>query len=186
MNHTDYFGYLRRRSRLGGIYRRYFLYPTLNRFLKGNTLDVGCGIGDFLCYRPNTVGTDINPHAVEWCRNLGMDVTLMRADELPYKAGSFQNVVMDNVLEHIENPANIIEEVKRVLVPNGTFLVGVPGLRGYECDSDHKIFYDKNRLISVLDSHGFSAKRIIYTPFCSKWLDKHMKQYCLYGVFAAQ
>ena len=41
----QYYHYLRQRSRLGLWYRRYWLYPRLNKHLRGQTLDVGCGIG---------------------------------------------------------------------------------------------------------------------------------------------
>jgi ubiquinone/menaquinone biosynthesis C-methylase UbiE len=56
-----YFEYLMRRSFLGDLYRRYVLYPRLNLHLNGKVLDVGCGIGDMLSYRKNTVGLDVNP-----------------------------------------------------------------------------------------------------------------------------
>ncbi len=48
MNHNDYFNYLKTRSNFGFLYRKYFLYPILDFFLKKPCLDVGCGLGDFL------------------------------------------------------------------------------------------------------------------------------------------
>ena len=47
MNQNDYFNYLKTRSNFGFFYRKYFLYPILDFFLKKPCLDVGCGLGDF-------------------------------------------------------------------------------------------------------------------------------------------
>ena len=59
ISHQEYFKYLSKRSILGVLYRRYRLYPMLCRYLKGNVLDYGCGIGDFLKYHENSIGIDI-------------------------------------------------------------------------------------------------------------------------------
>ncbi len=179
----QYCHYLRQRSRLGLWYRRYWLYPRLDKHLRGRTLDVGCGIGDFLNHRAGTVGVDINPAAVEWCRHQGMDAHLMEADVLHFDAGSFDSAVLDNVLEHLTFPAPLLREIRRVLRTNGTVVVGVPGRRGYSADPDHKICYDESMLISTLAAAGFSLQQIFHTPFRSNWLDLRMRQYCIYGAF---
>ena len=55
-SNDQYFNYLKGRTRLGAWYRAHVLYPKLTRRLFGRTLDVGCGIGDMLSYRTDTVG----------------------------------------------------------------------------------------------------------------------------------
>jgi len=182
-DHADYFDYLRSRSRLGLLYRRLMLYPRLARHVSGRVLDVGCGIGDFLEFRPGTVGVDVNPHAVEWCRRRGLECRLMEADHLPFPDGGFDGVMLDNVLEHLTAPEPLLDEIRRVLEPGGRLLVGVPGLRGYECDRDHKVYYDEAGLKRVVSDAGFSLKRIFYTPFRSAWVAARLPQFCLYGVF---
>ena len=62
-----YFEYLKDRSILGFFYRNFFLYPKLNKLLDAQTLDIGCGVGDFLKFRPNTIGVDINKNCIDWC-----------------------------------------------------------------------------------------------------------------------
>src|SRR5437899_2599813 len=96
-----YFEYLQTRSALALSYRRWWLYPRLARRLEGLTLDIGCGIGDMLAFRPNTVGVDVNIRLVEHCRSLGFDACLMQPDVLPFEDGHFDSVLLDNVLEHI-------------------------------------------------------------------------------------
>ena len=178
-----YFEYLKGRSRLGWLYRRYLLYPKLCRYLDGKTLDVGCGIGDFINCRKGTVGVDINPATVEWCRQSELDVHLMSPNMLPFQDVSFDSAILDNVLEHLTEPAELLKEIRRVLRPHSSLVVGVPGQRGYAMDSDHKVFYDEVKLVSTLVSAGFGLKRLFHMPLRSAWLDVRMRQYCLYGVF---
>ena len=186
VNNTDegYFNYLRSRSAMGLLYRNHWLYPRLVRVLRGRVLDVGCGIGDFLEFRPGTIGVDINRYAVDSCRRRGLDARHMSADALPFPDGSFDCVVMDNVLEHILEPAPLLAEISRVLDPKGCVLIGVPGLRGYACDSDHKVFYAEDTLDELMRRSGYVKARTFYTPLKSDWLDRVLPQYCLYGLYA--
>lgn len=180
----QYFDYLMRRSRLGHWYRRYWLYPALCRQLHGRVLDVGCGIGDMLRYRPDTLGVDINPSTVEFCKQQGLDARLMEPDILPFSDGKFDGVVLDNVLEHLAAPAPLLAEARRVLRADGIFVVGVPGPRGYASDPDHKVFYDESRLVSTLDGAGFGWRRTLRMPLPFEALGSRLRSYCIYGIFA--
>jgi SAM-dependent methyltransferase len=181
---AEYFEYLQQRSKLGLVYRKYWLYPKLSRCLKGKSLDIGCGIGDLLAFRPNTVGVDINEKTVGWCKSLGYSVDLMEIDTLPYHDASFDSIIMDNVLEHIVDPKFILEEIHRVLVPGGNLVIGVPGLLGYQRDSDHKVFYSKTCLINTINQAGFVGNKVFAMPLDIDWLETRMSQYCIYGVFS--
>lgn len=182
-DHAAYFAYLRQRGRLGWLYRRYWLYPRLCRQMSGRVLDVGCGIGDLLRYRANTVGVDINPLTVEWCRHEGLDARLMEEDRLPFADGEFDGVMLDNVLEHISHPGPLLGEIHRVTRRGGTLLIGVPGHKGYALDPDHKVFYDEAGLRQAATAAGFHPVKMMHMPVKSVWLDARIPQYCLYGVF---
>ena len=182
-SYEEYFSYLQQRSSLGYLYRSYRLYPRINSYLCGNVLDIGCGIGDFLKYRAETVGVDVNPETVKYCQQQKLDARVMEIDQLPFESSVFDGVMMDNVLEHIEEPEPILKEVRRVLVEGGKFVVGVPGSKGYASDPDHKIFYSKEKLIITLSKAGFVEVGIVGMPLDFDWLDDKISQYCLYGVF---
>jgi SAM-dependent methyltransferase len=182
-NYQEYFEYLTNRSRIGLFYRNFWLYPRLCDHLAGRVLDVGCGIGDFVKFRKQTTGTDINPETVKFCKRQGLDVVQMDIDRLPFSSGEFDGVLLDNVLEHIKSPKSLIEEVYRVLKPSGTFLIGVPGRKGYTKDPDHKVFYDQNKLVEIISAYGFTSKTDFYMPLKSAILDVHLAQSCLYAKF---
>jgi len=182
-SYEEYFSYLQQRSSLGYLYRSYRLYPRINSYLCGNVLDIGCGIGDFLKYRAETVGVDVNPETVKYCQQQKLDARIMEIDQLPFESSTFDGVLMDNVLEHIGEPELILKEVRRVLVEGGKFVVGVPGSKGYASDPDHKVFYSKEKLIMTLSKAGFVEENIIGMPLDLDWLDDKISQYCLYGVF---
>jgi SAM-dependent methyltransferase len=178
-----YFDILRRRSRIALLYRRFWLYPVLCRDFRGRVLDVGCGIGDLLRYRPGTTGVDVNPYLVDWCRSHGLDAQLMEPDRLPFGTGEFQGAMLDNVLEHLVDPLPLLREIRRVLAAPAVLVVGVPGKRGYEGEPDHKRYYDARGLGEVVASAGFRQKRLLRMPFALPGMEHWMKQYCLYGVF---
>lgn len=182
-NYQEYFEYLTNRSRIGLFYRNFWLYPRLCDHLAGRVLDVGCGIGDFVKFRKQTTGTDINPETVKFCKRQGLDVVQMDIDRLPFSSGEFDGVLLDNVLEHIKSPKSLIEEVYRVLKPSGTFLIGVPGRKGYTKDPDHKVFYDQKKLVEIISAYGFTSKTVFYMPLKSAILDVHLAQFCLYAKF---
>lgn len=97
-------------------------------------LDVACGAG----YGTNllaqvaarAVGLDIDPAAIRRAAKKfqAENLTFVTGDcyEMPFEAGSFDVVVANEMIEHIEEHDQFIAEVKRVLVPGGTLLVSTP------------------------------------------------------------
>ena len=105
----------------------------------------------------------------------------MKPDQLPFKDQSFDSVFMDNVLEHIASPDRLFKEIRRILKPKGVLLIGVPGVKGYKRDADHKIFYDEINLATLSDRHAFEVNHVFYTPLVkSNLLNQHLNQYCIY------
>jgi len=174
-----------KRSFLGDLYRRYVLYPRLNLHLKGRVLDVGCGIGDMLSYRKNTVGLDVNSLNVDFCQKRQLEAHMMKPDVISFKDKTFDSVLLDNVLEHIEKPSLLFKEIRRVLKPDGILLIGVPGIKGYESDDDHKVFYDEKKLHALAQKNNFNVNQFFYTPLVkSKFLSQHVRQYCIYSLWS--
>jgi SAM-dependent methyltransferase len=183
-SHLQYFEYLQEKSRLGTAYRNHLLYPRLGKFLTGKVLDIGCGVGDFLSFRKNTVGIDVNENTVNYCKNRGLEVYLAPSIPYPFAGHSFEGAVADNVIEHLTNAVPLIREAHRVLSPGGTFIVGVPGRKGFSHDPDHKKFYDEKDLREVVCSNGFELRALLRMPMNLFLLDRILPQYAIYGVFS--
>ena len=182
-DHEFMFKDLQGKRLVGDLYRRFFLYPKLKKNITGKLVDIGAGLGDFCISYKNSVALDINKYAVKHCQERLIESKLILNNEIDYENNTFDSAIMDNVLEHILEPRQLLSEVYRVLKSKGRFIVGVPGIKGYKSDFDHKVFYDDVKLIKLLDSHDFNLVKKFYTPFKSKFFNDNLKIYCLYCIF---
>jgi SAM-dependent methyltransferase len=108
----------------------------------------------------------------------------MEFDKIPMTNASCDTVVLDNVLEHISNPFPILADIRRVLDADGRLVVGVPGVKGYESDPDHKVFYDEDLLEKVAKESGFAIVEYVYTPlFKGSLFSRKINQYCIYSIW---
>lgn len=182
-NFEEYHKHLLKKSSIGRLYRKYYLFRRISKHLTGLCLDVGCGTGDFVLFRQRTIGADINPFNIELLKSSGREASLITNNKLDFSSNFFDSVLLDNVLEHIEYPDDLILEILRVLKPDGTLLVGVPGILGFNTEVDHKIYYDLKTLEHLFTKHKFELRYHFYTPFQFEYFNQNLKQYCLYAKF---
>jgi SAM-dependent methyltransferase len=86
----------------------------------GLTLEIGGGSGNFKQYYQDVVTSDIT--TAPW-----LDL-VADAQTLPFKAGVFSNIVMFDVLHHIEFPRMFFAEAQRVLIPGGRMVMVEPAI----------------------------------------------------------
>jgi SAM-dependent methyltransferase len=98
-------------------------------------LDVGCGTGELLAYLHDqnftTFGLEPSPEAVEAAQKRGLKVTCSTlnefvADQIQKQAEGFDAITTLNVLEHVPNPVEFIQQTKRILSPGGILCIRVP------------------------------------------------------------
>ena len=99
-------------------------------------LDIGCGVGKFLNKAKEkaaeVTGLELNEDAVALCRNNGLNViNEMIADHAQYKSDYYDVVCMFQVLEHIYDVKNFLENSIKVLKPGGKLVIGVPNNEPY-------------------------------------------------------
>lgn len=96
----------------------------------GSLLDVGCATGDLLVearHRGWRVhGVEISPYAASVAAGRGVDVTvgLLRDSRLP--GGSFDAITLLDVIEHLEDPLDELNEMHRLLSPGGILCIETP------------------------------------------------------------
>jgi len=92
---------------------------------------------------------------------------------LPFADGSFAAVLSCGVLEHVANPDASLEEIKRVLAPEGTLYVyKLPNRRSYleaiarrmglyyHGACEHDKLYDLPEAVGLLRRHGFDVGEV--------------------------
>jgi 2-polyprenyl-3-methyl-5-hydroxy-6-metoxy-1,4-benzoquinol methylase len=94
-------------------------------------LDVGCGDGFFLDKIKDidleVYGIDISKKRIERAAKKSR-ATLFQcvAEKMPFKKNFFDIIVCTDVLEHVQNPLQVINEIKRVCKENGIVFVSFP------------------------------------------------------------
>jgi SAM-dependent methyltransferase len=130
-------------------------------------LDVGCGLGMYVSrfrqFSDDVYGVDVDPdkiaRASEWLPNL----RVAQAEELPFHSGSFDVILLNEVIEHVDDDRRTIREACRVLAPGG-----------------HVIIYAPNRLYPF-ETHGFFFAGKYYgpcnLPILANWVPNKVRDY---------
>jgi len=104
---------------LRAVYNHYYEI-ILKSCTKGSILEIGGGTGNLKETNPNVVSVDIQP--APW-----LDA-VADAQSLPYNDHTFNNIVMIDVLHHIENPTRFFDEASRVLTDFGRLVLLEPSI----------------------------------------------------------
>jgi ubiquinone/menaquinone biosynthesis C-methylase UbiE len=110
-------------------------------------LEVGCGAGNLLLQAtvPGSypVALDVSMQALTFVRSRleeaaagagspgGFACTRAVGESLPFRDGSFDCILLSEVIEHLEAPQVSIREAVRVLCPGGRLLVTTPNYRSF-------------------------------------------------------
>jgi glycosyltransferase involved in cell wall biosynthesis/SAM-dependent methyltransferase len=96
-------------------------------------LDCGCGMGVYMMMMKRLrdvtiVGVDGDVGRLEWAEREHVAAQLAQVDihKLPFASGSFDKVLMSEVLEHLADDRAAMREVYRVLKPGGVLALSVP------------------------------------------------------------
>ena len=93
-----------------------------------HVLEVGCGPIGVIFFAPGSLRVGIDPLAREYAASLnlstdGVQLLASVGENLPLAAGSFDIVVIGNVVDHVHHPDNTLAEVRRVLKPDGLVIL---------------------------------------------------------------
>jgi len=128
------------------------------RYLQGDILEVGCGIGSFtqtLTKYGNVFAIDINKSHIERTSELlngkaKVGFGDIELGEYFFPQMSFDTVLCLNVLEHIRNDSQALSNLARLLNPDGMLILLVPAhtflYTDIDCAIGHVRRYDKKNL----------------------------------------
>lgn len=95
-------------------------------------LEVGCGAGNVLERVPHggLVGIDLSDRMVRRAqrRLAGRKASVLKAnaERLPFGSGSFQRLICTEVLEHVEHPEVVLNEMLRIATPDAIIVLSIP------------------------------------------------------------
>lgn len=100
---------------------------SIEQHVSGRLLDMGCGKAPLYgAYRQ--FATDVQ--CIDWANSLHgadyLDNVCDLSGAIPYPDGSFDTIILSDVLEHLPEPMNIWREMNRLLAPGGKVLLNVP------------------------------------------------------------
>jgi SAM-dependent methyltransferase len=147
---------------------------TLLKLTEGAVCDLGCGAGSFLRYAPHSsVGLDINPHAVAYCRANGLDASVYDVVEdgfslTPLMGRNIGTLLLNHVLEHFPESMSML---RTLLLRSHSLgirraVIVTPGKRGFAADPTHQSYIDADFYLqpSIFDRSGFRLQSLRYFP----------------------
>lgn len=141
------------------------------RFINGDILEVGCGIGNFTTYltRYGKVwAIDINNDYIEDTSRLVDGKGKVGFGDIEkgqyFFKKKFNSIVCLNVLEHIKDDKRALKNLYNLLEKGGFLILLVPIYEflfgGIDKSIGHYRRYDKNQLINTISSSGFKIMKV--------------------------
>jgi len=133
-------------------------------------LDLGCGDGHFASTAFNSkidVGIDPWKGPVRQAHIKGSYHLVINGEgnHLPFPDATFQTVISNSVLEHIEDLQPVLEEVSRIIKPGGKFIFCVPN-HNFLNNLSVSNFFDRIKLKIVGDQYRKFFNRISRHHHC--------------------
>lgn len=140
-------------------------------------LDIGCGSGKFLVSAREAgwqvSGIEPDPEAADTTRQLGVDVLVGTAELLDRESECFDVITISHVIEHVHDPKKLLEDIYRLLKPNGVLYIETPNIdsqwsnlfrknwRGLETPR-HIVLFTPEGIANLLLKSGFRKIKNIY------------------------
>ena len=158
---TDDLRELRVSSRVTASLVAHFYERVLSRYVTGRLLDLGCGkvplFASYCAYASEVTCVDwsMTAHGMEH-----VDVAHDLSQPLPFADASFDTIVLSDVLEHLQHPVRLWQEMFRVLAKGGKVILNVPFLYHiHEAPHDfHR--YTEFALLALAQDSGFVVEEL--------------------------
>jgi len=105
-------------------------------FLKINendtVIEIGCGVGDILSRLDKGIltGMDISQYILDIAKKKYKSIKFINgnAENLPVEISQnkYDKIICSEVLEHVENPVNVLKEIKKISKDNSIIVISIP------------------------------------------------------------
>jgi dolichol-phosphate mannosyltransferase len=145
---------------------------------EGPVLDVGCGSSRIIGALPRgSLAMDVLFRKLRYAHIFGVPRVQASGFHLPIKNMSFPCVVCSQVIEHVPKNRGFLEELVRVLKPNGALILGTPDYANWQWRfieavyervmpsayaDEHISPYTKKELIDFFENIGFVVEDVRY------------------------
>lgn len=143
-----------------------------------NIIDVGAGDGQFAKVAKEkgwvSYATEFEERAVELCRAKGIITHQGKLDPANYEAGMFDVIFSSEVLEHINNPVEEIQNFHRLLRKGGLVYITTPNLNSISHKflgpkwnifhyPEHLAYYTPRTITKLFTNNGFKKVEVSTT-----------------------
>lgn len=111
------------------------------RLPPARVLELGCAHGGYVALLGwagfTATGTEMSPWVVDFSRQtFGIDALAGPIETQPFAAGSFDVIVLNDVLEHLPTPAATLAHCAGLLAPDGFFVIQTPEYKEHLTHAD--------------------------------------------------
>jgi SAM-dependent methyltransferase len=151
-------------------------------------VEVGAGPVGLATYLPDATRTIVDPLNDFYGRNAVLSqlrdpaarYVTARGEELPVESATADLVIIENCIDHVENAEGVLQELRRILRPDGVLYLTVncrcaPGyyvhrtLSRLKIDKGHPHTYTPERITAQLARHGFALRDLEVGSFAQAW-----------------
>jgi SAM-dependent methyltransferase len=141
-------------------------YRDITRHFRPDTklLDVGCGTGWLAEHFSDYTGIDGSSDAVVAAQAKGRSIVQGDVDQpLPFEDAAFDGVVLKDLLEHVDDPVEVVRETHRVLKPGGLVFASSPDAQRWVWDDyTHRRPFTRKGFRLLFADQGFTVDRVGY------------------------
>lgn len=149
---------------------------------KGNVLDIGAGTGDFLKSAKNSGWEIHGAEPSKKARELACKKEIVLTENTEGFSGStFDVITMWHVLEHVPDLEKQLQELDRLLKPNGKLIIAVPNFKSYDAKHYRQFWaaYDVPRHLWHFSKAAISK---IFKEFQFELIETHPLKFDAYYV----
>ena len=162
---------------------------------KGKLLDVGCALGDCLDTARNKGwkdihGVEVSVFAAKFAKERKLNVLNKTLKEAKFKSNTFDAILYQDVIEHVDDPINELSESYRILKKGGIIFLVTPDVGGWWHSllkskwyhykpGEHIMYFTEKSLELALKNAGFKKikTRKTYHVLSLEYVFNRLKYY---------